>query len=59
MAARGAGVAMPAELRWALGALGLFVLSMIVPGGRVLVVPTLFLLVLILLYWAAKPGREE
>jgi hypothetical protein len=34
-------------------------ITMVIPGGRVLVLPVLFTLMLVLLYWAAKPRRKE
>jgi hypothetical protein len=33
-------------------------LCMVIPGGRVLVLPVLFVLLLVLVYWAAKPDPE-
>lgn len=50
---------MPAELRYAIGTLVLLGISLWIPGGRVLVLPIIFVLILILLFWAAKPGAEE
>ena len=37
----------------------LFGLTLVIPGGRVLVLPVLFTLILVLLYWAAKPKAKE
>ena len=50
---------MPAELRYTIGTLVLLGISLWIPGGRVLVLPIIFILILILLFWAAKPGAEE
>jgi hypothetical protein len=50
---------MPAELKYTILALILLGVCMVIPGGRVLVLPTLFLLVLVLLFWAAKPRPEK
>ncbi len=47
------------ELRYTIGGLILLGITMLIPGGRVLVLPAIFILVLILLYWAAKPGPKE
>ncbi len=47
------------ELRYTIGGLVLLGITMLIPGGRVLVLPAIFILVLILLYWAAKPGPKE
>jgi hypothetical protein len=33
--------------------------TMVIPGGRVLVLPMIFVLLLVLLYWAAKPKAKE
>ena len=51
--------AMPSELRYVIPTLALLGLCMATHGGRVLVLPVLFILLLELLYWAAKPGPEE
>jgi len=37
----------------------LLLVTMVIPGGRVLVLPVLFALCLVLLYWLAKPKDEE
>ena len=50
---------MPPELRYTIGTLILLGISLWIPGGRVLVLPIIFVLILILLFWAAKPGAEE
>jgi hypothetical protein len=47
------------ELRYVIGSLVLLGITMVIPGGRVLVLPVIFTLVLVLLYWAAKPRRKE
>ena len=46
---------MSAELKATIGSLVLFGITLVMPGGRVLVLPVLFTLTLVLLYWAAKP----
>ena len=46
------------ELRYAIGGLILLGITMVIPGGRVLVLPAIFILLLILLYWAAKPRAK-
>ena len=53
------GVGVGTELRATIGCLILFGLTMVIPGGRVLVLPVLFTLILVLLYWAAKPKAKE
>ena len=47
------------ELRYTIFSLGLLGVTMVIPGGRVLVLPAIFILMLVLLYWAAKPKSEE
>ena len=47
------------ELRYTIASLVLLGITMVIPGGRVLVLPTIFLLMLILLYWVAKPKAKE
>jgi len=47
------------ELRYTIVGVVLLGITMIIPGGRVLVLPAIFLLILILLYWAAKPAAEK
>jgi hypothetical protein len=51
--------AMVPELRYTVGTLILLGITMVIPGGRVLVLPAIFTLVLVLLYWAAKPKAKE
>jgi hypothetical protein len=50
---------MPAEAKYTLVSLVMLGITMVIPGGRVLVLPVLFLVLLVLLYWAAKPRPEE
>jgi hypothetical protein len=50
---------MAPELRYVIGTVVLLGVTLLIPGGRVLVLPVLFVLILILLFWAAKPGAEE
>ena len=50
---------MPSEAKYALASLALLVVVTFIPGGRVLVLPALFVLLLVLLYWAAKPRSED
>ena len=50
---------MPAELLYTIGSVILLGITMLIPGGRVLVLPALFTLTLVLLYWAAKPKAKE
>jgi hypothetical protein len=47
------------ELRATIGSVILLGITMVIPGGRVLVLPAIFILVLVLLYWAAKPKAKE
>jgi hypothetical protein len=49
----------PAELRYAVWALGLTVLSLVVPGGRVLTIPFALILLMIWLYWLARRAAER
>jgi hypothetical protein len=51
--------AMPSEAKYAIASLALLIFVALIPGGRVLVLPALFVLVLVLLFWAAKPGSED
>jgi len=50
---------MSRELLYTIVSLFMLGLCMVIPGGRVLVLPVLFVLILVLLYWAAKPGAED
>jgi len=48
------------ELRYSMWTvLVLGVTTTMIPGGRVLVLPEIFVLMLLLLYWAAKPRAKE
>ncbi len=47
------------EARYAIGTLVLLVICMLIPGGRVLVLAVIFVLVLVLIYWAARPRPED
>jgi len=47
------------ELKGTIASLALLGVTMVIPGGRVLVLPAIFILMLVLLYWAAKPGKKE
>jgi hypothetical protein len=53
------GTAVVPELRYTIATLVLLGVTMVIPGGRVLVLPMIFILVLVLLYWAAKPRAKE
>ena len=59
MSAAPRGEPMPSEAKYALASLALLVVVTFIPGGRVLVLPALFVLLLVLLYWAAKPRSED
>jgi hypothetical protein len=50
---------MQAEVKYTLVSLALLGITMVIPGGRVLVLPVLFVVLLVLLFWAAKPGPED
>lgn len=50
---------MSSELKATIASLGLLGVTMVIPGGRVLVLPAIFVLLLVLLYWAAKPKEDE
>ena len=47
------------ELRNTIASVVLLGITMVIPGGRVLVLPAIFVLILVLLHWAAKPRTEE
>ena len=47
------------ELRYTIASLVLLGITMVIPGGRVLVLPIIFVLMLVLLFWAAKPRTKE
>jgi hypothetical protein len=53
------GAAVSSELRSTIACLVLLGITMVIPGGRVLVLPMIFVLMLVLLYWAAKPRTKE
>jgi len=53
------GAAVSTELRSTIACLVLLGITMVIPGGRVLVLPMIFVLMLVLLYWAAKPRAKE
>ncbi|MBI4514855.1 MAG: hypothetical protein HY699_03440 [Deltaproteobacteria bacterium] len=50
---------MSVEARYTIGSLILLLITLLIPGGRVLVLPAIFIVMLVLLYWAAKPRAEE
>ena len=50
---------MQPELKYTLVSLILLGITMVIPGGRVLVLPVLFVVLLVLLFWAAKPRPED
>ena len=50
---------MAPEAKYAIGCLAFLIFVALIPGGRVLVLPVLFVLVLVLLFWAAKPRPED
>jgi hypothetical protein len=50
---------MQAEAKYTIGSIAMLIVVMLIPGGRVLVLPAVFVLVLVLLFWAAKPGSED
>jgi hypothetical protein len=50
---------MSAEAKYTIASLALLGITMVIPGGRVLVLPVLFLVFLVLLFWAAKPRPED
>jgi hypothetical protein len=49
----------PAELRYSMLAIGFTVLSLVVPGGRVLTIPFALILVMIWIFWAARRSAER
>jgi len=52
------GASVSSELRATIASVILLGVTMVMPGGRVLVLPAIFTLVLVLLYWAAKPKPD-
>jgi hypothetical protein len=53
------GATVSTELRNTIASLLLLGITMVIPGGRVLVLPMIFVLLMVLLYWAAKPRAKE
>ena len=51
--------AVSSDLRNTIASLILLAITLVIPGGRVLVLPAIFILLLVLLYWVAKPRAEE
>jgi len=49
----------PAELRYSILTIGFTVLSMLVPGGRVLTIPLVLVLFMIWIFWAARRSAER
>ena len=49
----------PAELHYAVWATGFTVLSLVMPGGRVLTIPFFLVLVMIWLFWLARRAAER
>jgi hypothetical protein len=49
----------PIELHFAIWALGFTVLSLVVPGGRVLTIPFALILLMIWLFWLARRAAER
>jgi hypothetical protein len=49
----------PAELRYSILTIGLTVLSLVVPGGRVLTIPFVLVLVMVWIFWAARRSAER
>ena len=50
---------MSSELKYTIATTIALVLCTLFKGGRVLVLPLLFVLILVLVFWAAKPRAEE
>ena len=50
---------MQPEAKYTLASLVALAITMVIPGGRTLVLPVLFGVLLVLLYWAAKPRPED
>ena len=50
---------MPDEAKYSLLCVLLTGLSFFIPGGRVLVLPIVFVLVIILLYWSARRSADR
>ena len=49
----------PAELRYAVWVLGFTVLSLVTPGGRVLTIPFVLVLLIVWLFWLARRAAER
>jgi hypothetical protein len=49
----------PAELHYAVWATGFTVLSLVMPGGRVLTIPFVLILIMIGLFWLARRAAER
>jgi hypothetical protein len=49
----------PAELHYAVWTAGFTVLSLVVPGGRVLTIPFALILLMIWLFWLARRAAER
>ena len=49
----------PVELGYSIWTIGLTVLSMVVPGGRVLTIPLAQVLLMIWIFWAARRSAER
>jgi hypothetical protein len=49
----------PAELQYAVWAVGFTVLSLVTPGGRVLTIPFVLVLLIIWLFWLARRAAER
>jgi hypothetical protein len=49
----------PAELRYAVWTTGFTVLSLVAPGGRVLTIPFVLILLMIWLFWLARRAAER
>ena len=49
----------PAELHYAIWAIGFTVLSLVVQGGRVLTIPFVLILLMIWLFWLARRAAER
>jgi len=49
----------PAELCYSILAIGFTAASVLVPGGRVLTIPLVLVLVMIWIFWAARRSAER
>jgi hypothetical protein len=49
----------PAELHYAVWAIGFTALSLVVQGGRVLTIPFVLILLMIWLFWLARRAAER